>query len=46
MLPCDELNISETATFEGEATMLTLAVALDTAEVVRVKEVPRRMRNS
>jgi len=46
MLPSAELNVAETTTFEGEATMLTLAIALDTAEVVRVKEVPRRTRNN
>jgi len=46
MLPADELNVVETNTFEGEATTVTLAVALETEEVLRMKEVPRRTRKS
>jgi len=46
MLPADELKVVETKTFEGEAKMVTLAVALETEEVVRTNEVPRRTRKS
>jgi hypothetical protein len=46
MLPADELKVVETNTFEGEAKMVTLAVALETEEVVRTNEVPRRTRKS
>ncbi len=46
MLPADELKVVETNTFEGEAKMVTLAVALETGEVVRTNEVPRRTRKS
>jgi len=45
-LPADELKAVETNTFDGEAETVTLAVALETEEVVRMKEVPRRMRKS
>jgi hypothetical protein len=46
MLPADELKVVETNTFEGEAKMVTLAVALEIGEVVRTNEVPRRTRKS
>jgi hypothetical protein len=46
MLPADELKVVEINTFEGEAKMVTLAVALETEEVVRTNEVPRRTRKS
>lgn len=46
MLPADELKVVETNTFEGEAKTVTLAVALETEEVVRTNEVPRRTRKS
>ena len=46
MLPADELKVVETNTFKGEAKMVTLAVALETEEVVRTNEVPRRTRKS
>jgi hypothetical protein len=45
-LPADELKAVEMNTFEGDAETVTLAVALETEEVVRMKEVPRRMRKS
>jgi hypothetical protein len=46
MLPADELKVVETNTFEGEAKMVTLAVALEKEEVVRTNEVPRMTRKS
>jgi hypothetical protein len=46
MLPADESKVVETNTFEGEARTVTLAVALETEEVVRTNEVPRRTRKS
>ena len=46
MLPADELKAVETNTFEGEAKTVILAVALETEEVLRMKEVPRRTRKS
>jgi hypothetical protein len=46
MLPADELKVVETNTFEGEAKMVTLAVALEAEEVVRTNEIPRRTRKS
>jgi hypothetical protein len=45
-LPADESKAVETNTSDGEAETVTLAVALETEEVVRMKEVPRRMRKS
>jgi hypothetical protein len=46
MLPADESKVVETNTFEGEAKTVTLAVALETEEVLRINEVPRRTRKS
>jgi len=46
MLPADELKAVETNTLEGEAKMVTLAVALEAEEVLRTKDVPRRTRKS
>jgi hypothetical protein len=46
MLPADESKVVETNTFEGEARTVTLAVALETPEVLRMKEVPRRTRKN
>lgn len=46
MLPADESKVVETNTFEGEAKTVTLAVALETEEVLMKKEVPRRTRKS
>jgi len=46
MEPADESKAVVTDTFEGEATTVTLAVALESGEVVRMNEVPRRTRKS
>jgi hypothetical protein len=46
MLPADELKVVETNTFEGEAKIVTLAVALEREVVMRTNEVPRRTRKS
>jgi hypothetical protein len=46
MLPADESKAVETNTFEGDARTVTLAVALETSEVLRMKEVPRRTRKN
>jgi len=46
ILPADESKVVETNTFEGEAKTVTLAVAFESGEVVRTKEVPRRTRKS
>ncbi len=46
MLPAVELKVVETNTFEGEAKMVTLTVALEAEEVVRTNEIPRRTRKS
>jgi hypothetical protein len=46
MLPADESKVVETNTFEGEAKTVTLAVALEREEVLRMNEVPRRTRKS
>jgi len=46
MVPADELKVVVTDKFEGEATTVTLAVALESDEVVRMNEVPRRTRKS
>lgn len=46
MLPADESKVEVTNTFEGEAKTVTLAVALETEEVLRTKEVPRKTRKS
>jgi hypothetical protein len=46
MVPSEELKIEETNRFEGEATTDTLVVALEAAEVLMTREIPRRTRKS